>query len=166
MLVVFFSTLSHCTLAGISVPQPWPGLQPCLGIASIRPVMISVTPHNEVQAWMRLGDDRGGVRGLSCCCLGRSTSIYPSIHPSIHPSLQPSIVTVQHYCVLTARGKCLWHQHEHCSGSCQSMYRLCEGAERAPGLPRPGPVWASSNLSACSLSPLHHSSSERLSQQL
>lgn len=40
--------------------------------------------------------------GLSCCCLGRSTSI----------------ATVQRYCVRTAGGKCLRHQHNHCSWSC------------------------------------------------
>lgn len=43
-------------------------LHPCLVNSSRLPVMISVAPHNEVQAWIRQGDDVGG--GEEGVCAG------------------------------------------------------------------------------------------------
>lgn len=107
--VSVFPHLANTALTVLCVGEAWLGLNHCLVNSFRLPMMLSVTLHNEVQAWMWLIYDRGSGDleggGLSCCCLGRSTSI----------------TTVQCYCVC---GKYLWHRHEHCSGSCWPLFWL------------------------------------------
>ncbi len=56
---VFFSVSPRSNNSPLTA-DPWLWLHHCLVNSFRLPMMISVTPHNEVQAWIRLGDD-GGV---------------------------------------------------------------------------------------------------------
>lgn len=54
-----FGSFASPPLNSLCVDKAGRGLHPCLANSCRLPVMISVAPHNEVQAWIRLGDDRG-----------------------------------------------------------------------------------------------------------
>lgn len=148
----FFSLTLHLhspvsPLTALCAGEAWLALNHCLVNSCRSPLMISVPPHNEVQAWMLLSDDRGGCGGCPVVVWGGA-----------HPSPRCSIIVLE---MLVE--KWLWPPHKHCYRCCRWSAGLVRIEEHNPcaivfvccgEACRSGLVWVSSNLRPCFFSPL------------
>lgn len=129
-------------LTVLCVDEAWLGLRPCLGNSFRLPMMISAAPHNEVQAWIRLGDDRGSG-GVVLLLSGAEHIHLPQCNIIVLWLLEENVSAINITIVRALAGG-LFRPCEN------KATQLCLCFAEACGF---GPVWASSQRLACALSP-------------